>query len=87
MRIEKWLKRLLLVKDYDLNVLVSIAKYFDVSTDFLLGNSHMTNHGKDPESVSTAISHIVSYAGKAVSEHDRETIVRLIDVYLSSRED
>lgn len=64
--------------------LQKIANFFNVSTDFLLGETDIP----DPESdidLDSAIDNSVAYDGKPITDHDREIIKNYLNEYFSNK--
>ena len=64
--------------------LQQIANFFNVSTDFLLGETDIP----DPESdidLDSAIDNSVAYDGTPITEHDREIIKNYLNEYFSNK--
>ena len=64
--------------------LQKIANFFNVSTDFLLGETDIP----DPESdidLDSAIDNSVAYDGTPITDHDREIIKNYLNEYFSNK--
>lgn len=64
--------------------LQKISNFFNVSTDFLLGETDIP----DPESdidLDSAIDNSVAYDGTPITEHDREIIKNYLNEYFSNK--
>lgn len=67
------------------------ATIFGVSADTLLGRK-TTDHGdsrSDPsqeETVEQALSHVMSFDGKPVTDHDRAVLQQIAEAYLKGRD-
>ncbi|WP_019781512.1 helix-turn-helix domain-containing protein [Streptococcus sobrinus] len=66
-----------------------LAEFFDVSTDYLLGNSNLKHEipkGEELEKeLDRAIDNSVGYEGEPVSDRDRETIKRVLREYFLNK--
>lgn len=67
------------------------AEFFDVSTDYLLGNSNRKRkipEGEElEEEIDRAIDNSVGFEGEPVSDHDREVIKEVLRNYFESQRD
>lgn len=65
------------------------AEFFDVSTDYLLGNSNLKHEIPEGEELEKeldrAIDNSVGYEGEPVSDRDRETIKRVLREYFLNK--
>lgn len=65
------------------NRLEAIAKYFDVSTDYLLGNTTAKDY--DSKRLDESIENSKSFDGSPLDDEDKEIIHNLIKDYLESK--
>lgn len=65
------------------NRLEAIAKYFNVSTDYLLGNTTAKDY--DSKRLDESIEHSKSFDGSPLDDEDKEIIHNLIKDYLESK--
>lgn len=72
-------------REPDLNTLKAIANYYHVATDYLLNNDLEDNAGRTPEKVHQAVSHLIKYKDYMITDHDREIMSQLLEVYLSGQ--
>ncbi|EFQ57056.1 DNA-binding helix-turn-helix protein [Streptococcus downei F0415] len=67
------------------------AEFFDVSTDYLLGNSNRKRkipEGEElEEEIDRAIDNSVGFEGEPVSDHDRKVIKEVLRNYFESQRD
>ena len=63
-----------------------IAKYFDVSIDYLLGNTTAKNLDLT-ELDNEIVASNLSYSGKPLSENDRIALNNILREYFESKED
>ena len=67
------------------------ADFFNVSTDYLLGNSNRKRkipEGEElEEEIDRAIDNSVGFEGEPVSDHDREVIKEVLRNYFESQRD
>ncbi len=64
-----------------------LAKVFGVSTDYLLGRSEQSQENKHVnETVEQALSHVMSFDGKPVTDHDRAILQQIAEAYLKGRD-
>lgn len=61
-----------------------VAKYFNVSVDFLLGNDKRATDG--PEAINDSLGTIMSFDGKPVTDHDRKVMKDLLESYLKNKQ-
>lgn len=74
-------------REPSLKVLNRIADYFNVSTDYLLGRSEPSQENKYvDETVEQALSHVMSFDGKPVTDHDRAILQQIAEAYLKGRD-
>ncbi len=74
-------------REPSLEVLNRIADYFNVSTDYLLGRSESSQENKHvDETVEQALSHVMSFDGKPVTDHDRAILQQIAEAYLKGRD-
>lgn len=63
------------------------ATIFGVSTDYLLGrNTSSAEKSHVAETVEQALSHVMSFDGKPVSDHDRAILRQIAEAYLKGRD-
>lgn len=67
--------------------ILAIANYFNVSTDYLLGNTESRHNDDNNLTIDEAIDHAMSFDGKPISNHDRQIIKSIVDAYLSKSDD
>lgn len=60
-----------------------LAKVFGVSTDYLLGRNMPSCTA---ETVEQALSHVMSFDGKPVTDHDRAILQQIAEAYLKGRD-
>ncbi|MFD2252972.1 helix-turn-helix domain-containing protein [Lactococcus formosensis subsp. bovis] len=65
------------------NRLEAIAKYFNVSTDYLLGNTTAKDY--DSKRLDESIENSKSFDGSPLDDEDKEIIHNLIKDYLESK--
>lgn len=65
------------------NRLEAIAKYFNVSTDYLLGNTTAKDY--DSKRLDESIENSKSFDGSPLDDEDKEIIHNLIKDYLDSK--
>lgn len=64
-----------------------LAKVFGVSTDYLLGRSEPSQENTHTaETVEQALSHVMSFDGKPVTDHDRAVLQQIAEAYLKGRD-
>lgn len=64
-----------------------LAKIFGVSTDYLLGrNTSSAENSHAAETVEQALSHVMSFDGKPVTDHDRAILQQIAEAYLKGRD-
>lgn len=62
----------------------AVAKYFNVSVDFLLGNEKLEQPKFSPELLD-AIDNAEGFSGKPLDDHDKEIIKGLLAAYLAGK--
>ena len=68
-----------------------VADYFQVSTDYLLGRCDTPQLNRSHSNVQLdltveeALSHVVSYDGKPVTDLDRKILMRISEAYLDTK--
>ncbi|EMB68643.1 helix-turn-helix domain-containing protein [Streptococcus mutans] len=66
-----------------------LSKFFDVSTDYLLGKTNIKKEIPEGEELEKeldrAIDNSVGFEGKPVSDRDRETIKRVLREYFANQ--
>lgn len=66
-----------------------LSEFFNVSTDYLLGNSNLKHEIPEGEELEKeldrAIDNSVGYEGEPVSDRDRETIKRVLREYFLNK--
>lgn len=68
--------------------LESVADYFNVSTDYLLGrtdNPYLDLSDKREKTVEEALNSVMSYDGEPVTDNDREILKGIIEAYLDRK--
>lgn len=63
--------------------LKKVAKHFDVSVDYLVGNDDTPTDG--PEAVKHSLGTVMSFDGKPVTEHDRQVLQDIVESYLRNK--
>lgn len=64
-----------------------LAKIFGVSTDYLLGrNTSSAENSHVAETVEQALSHVMSFDGKPVTDRDRAILQQIAEAYLKGRD-
>lgn len=65
--------------------LEKLAKFFNVSTDYLLGNTDVRNTNViDDEKLDEAISRSLGFNGKPPTDEERENMKEVLKIYLES---
>ena len=64
--------------------LQKIANFFNVSTDFLLGETDIPDPDSDID-LDTAIDNSIAYDGTPITDHDREIIKNYLNEYFSNK--
>ncbi|MEG2516690.1 MAG: helix-turn-helix transcriptional regulator [Acidaminococcaceae bacterium] len=69
--------------------LKTMAKYFNVSVDYLLGNDTSTPTPKQPKDLAKLLAEEeVTFNGRMVSPNDKETMLRIIEaLYYDAKEE
>lgn len=67
-------------REPDFQILTDIAKLYNVSIDYLLGNKE-----RKEQTVQQALDSVMSYDGKPMTDNDREIIEGLIRAYMSNK--
>lgn len=65
--------------------ILAVAKYFDVSTDYLLGRTNIKKESTKNLTVDEALDHAMSFNGKPISDHDREVVKSIVEAYLNKQ--
>lgn len=62
------------------STLETLANFFNVSTDYLLGKTDIKNSSQlSEEQISNILKHdVVSYDGKPMTDHDRDLLTQII---------
>lgn len=64
-----------------------LAKVFGVSTDYLLGRDTPSSENiHTAETVEQALSHVMSFDGKPVTDRDRAVLRQIAEAYLKGRD-
>lgn len=79
--ISKWNKNMPNTKQ-----LIPIANFFDVSTDYLLGRTKERSFNKHDKNINEALDEAMSYDGKPLTDHDRDIMKQLLNVYLENKD-
>lgn len=66
------------------SALNSLANFFNVSTDYLVGRTDVKNPGS--RDLDEAIDGAMSFDGQPVTEHDRKVMKSLWKAYLASKD-
>ena len=67
-------------REPDFQILTDIAKLYNVSIDYLLGNKE-----RKEQTVQQALESVMSFDGKPMTDNDREIIEGLIRAYMSNK--
>lgn len=70
--------------DPNSGALNSLANYFNVSADYLLGRTKIKNSEK--QNLDEAIDHAMSFDGHSVTEHDRRMMKQLWKAYIENKD-
>lgn len=74
-------------REPDFETLNRIAKHYHVTVDYLLGRSEPSQENKHvTETVEQALSHVMSFDGKPVTDHDRAVLQQIAEAYLKGRD-
>lgn len=66
------------------SALNSLANFFDVSTDYLVGRTNVKNPGS--RDLDDAIDGAMSFDGRPVTEHDRRMMKQLWKAYIENKD-
>lgn len=66
------------------STLDSLANYFNVSADYILGRTNTKNPGS--RDLEDAFDHAMSFGGLPITEHDKRAMKNLWEAYLASKE-
>ena len=58
--------------------LETLADFFDVSTDYLLGNTDNKNSTKFEDDLEESLNTARAFSGKPISDHDREVMREIL---------
>jgi transcriptional regulator with XRE-family HTH domain len=58
--------------------LETLANFFNVSTDYLLGNTDNKNSTKFEDDLEESLNTAKAFSGKPISEHDREVMREIL---------
>ncbi|MBW9330946.1 XRE family transcriptional regulator [Lactococcus raffinolactis] len=59
-------------------ILNKLANFFNVSTDYLLGNTDNKNSTKFEDDLEESLNTARAFSGKPISEHDREVMREIL---------
>ena len=71
-------------KKMNLETMEKLADYFNVSTDYLLGQTDIPNSTLEAD-IDTAIDNSVAYDGKPITDNDREVIKDFLKEYFANK--
>ncbi len=71
-------------KNPGVNKVRDVAKYFNVSVDYLLGNEEIEHPQFSPELLD-AIDNAEGFSGQPLDDHDKEIIKGLLAAYLAGK--
>lgn len=72
-------------KNPGVNKVKDVAKYFNVSVDYLLGSEEIEHPQFSPELLD-AIDNAERYSGKPIDDHDKEIVKSLLAAYFAGRD-
>lgn len=67
------------------DTLGTIANYFDVTSDYLLGRSEQRKENNEDFTVEQALNSVMSFDGKPMTDNDRNIIEGLIRAYMNNK--
>ena len=63
----------------------SLADYFNVTTDYLLGRDVKEENSTDTKDLAKIMDSIMTYNGKELNQHDKDVVEGLISAYLNNK--
>lgn len=65
--------------------IASVADYFHVTTDYLLGRDGKEGNSVDTKDLAEIMDSIMTYNGKELNQHDKDVVEGLISAYLNNK--